>query len=90
MTKRRNDLTIAYRYRPGAIGDGGTLDNGAVVTQEFVTRRSRDKRLAALRSDPRVQWSRICGDTSSATSSYANQAVPSDAATAAVAAVENA
>lgn len=54
--KTTGPRTLAYRYIPGALGDGGSLDNGAVMTQEFRLTKSRDKRLAELQADPRIQW----------------------------------
>lgn len=48
--------TIAYRYRPGSLGTGTSLDNGAVMTVAYRRRATRDKRLAELRADPRIQW----------------------------------
>ncbi len=49
---------IAYRYIPGARGDGGSLDNGAVMVEEFRLRKSRAKRIETLRADTRIQWVR--------------------------------
>lgn len=56
--KATGPRTLAYRYIPGALGDGGSLDNGAVMTQEFRLTKSRDRRLAELRVDPRIQWAK--------------------------------
>ena len=47
---------LSYRYIPGAVGDGTPWDNGALMTQEFRLSKSRDKRLAELKADPRIQW----------------------------------
>lgn len=49
---------VHYRYIPGTVGDGKPWDNGAVMSQEFRLRKSRDKRLAELKADQRVQWAK--------------------------------
>ncbi len=52
---------VAYRYRPGSLGTGTPLDHGAVVSEEYRLSSSRDRRLAELRADPRVQWAEASG-----------------------------
>jgi hypothetical protein len=56
MRYRNYNKRLAWRAIPGARGDGGTIDNGAVVTEEFRLTAGRDRRLAELRADPTVQW----------------------------------
>lgn len=54
--RQSGPFRLTYRYIPGAIGDGSSLDNGAIMTVEFRWQKSRAKRLAKLRADRRVQW----------------------------------
>lgn len=63
---------IDYRYRPGAIGDESSLDNGAVVRVAARTITAANKRVVALQADPRIQWAKIVGGHAKrrSTSSY--------------------
>lgn len=54
----RHLKTLSYRYTPGSLGTGTSLDRGAVMTEEYRLTSSRDRRLAELRADPRVQWAK--------------------------------
>lgn len=47
---------IDYRFIPGAIGDGGSLDNGASMREARRTRKAALAQFEALRADPRIQW----------------------------------
>lgn len=49
---------LAYRYIPGSLGTGTSLDHGAVATEEYRLTVTRDRRLAGLRADRRVQWAK--------------------------------
>lgn len=57
MAQQRNPCryTLAYRRIPGALRTGTTEDNGALCTEEYRLRVSRDRRAAELRADPRTQ-----------------------------------
>ena len=58
----RHLKTLSYRYIPGALGTGDSLDHGAVMSEEYRLSASRDRRLAELRADPRVQWAKAGDD----------------------------
>jgi hypothetical protein len=57
-TRKRGPFCIAYRYIPGSLETDSSLNNGAIMTQEFRLRKSRAKRLAELSADPKIQWCR--------------------------------
>ena len=47
---------ISYRYVPGSLGNGSSLDNGAVQTIARRTIKSARKAYAAIKADGRIQW----------------------------------
>lgn len=53
---------LAYRYIPGSLKTGCTMDNGSVNTEEFRLTKSRDKRLTELQANPNVQWAKVLPD----------------------------
>lgn len=50
---------VMYRYTPGAVGDHMPRDNGAVMSQEFLQRRSAEKFVTQMQADARVQWVKL-------------------------------
>jgi hypothetical protein len=68
---RTENYYIDYRYIPGSLKDGSSLDNGAVMREARRTRRSVAKRIAELKADARIQWIKVRGhDVASPLSSY--------------------
>lgn len=52
---------IDYRYIPGSLGTGSSLDNGAVMREARRTRSAADRRVRNLQADARIQWVQLIG-----------------------------
>lgn len=53
---RTENYYIDYRYVPGSLGDGSSLDHGAMMRAARRTRKAAESFVAALKNDPRIQW----------------------------------
>ena len=53
------NYTITYRYIPGSLGSGCSLDNGATMSVSRRTRAAAEKAQAHLAADPNIQWVQV-------------------------------
>lgn len=75
MAIRTENYFVDYRYIPGSLGDGGSLDNGAVMREACRYRKSAEARLSELKADTRIQWAKLAGShVNLPTSSYGGPA----------------